>query len=312
MKKVQNRFTKIVAAAAVTIFSLTVSFVGVYAWFLASMTATESGMQMRVKTKNVEIESINLYKFDYHSSLVGDIEIFDYLTPETGAVNKYGYSEDTEEFDTVYDAAHDEWDDVSPITVMNVYDPVAMLISSQSLKDMNCNAIYEVTFTSSELVNALLDLQSIRLTAKSKASNEIFLTDCVDFDVFYESDLADSNPLYTDGVDSKLYYPSYIDKATPLSESEEVYYKLSYLSNLISEDPLQSHSNFYSSNPKPGDIDLATDESVTFTSESLTIYINVNYAPAELEQYLQDIYSRNILAVYDFYFSFSFSEGAGA
>ena len=108
MKKVQNRFTKIVAAAAVTIFSLTVSFVGVYAWFLASMTATESGMQMRVKTKNVEIESINLYKFDYHSSVVGGIEIFDYLTPETGVVNKYGYSEDTEEFDTVYDAAHDE------------------------------------------------------------------------------------------------------------------------------------------------------------------------------------------------------------
>ena len=150
---------------------------------------------------------------------------------------------------------------------------------------MNCNAIYEVTFTSSELVNALLDLQSIRLTAKSKASNEIFLTDCVDFDVFYESDLSDSNPLYTDGVDNKLYYPSYIDKATPLSESEEVYYKLSYLSNLISEDPLQSHSNFYSSNPKPDDIDLAIDDSVTFTSETVTIYINVNYAPTELEQY---------------------------
>lgn len=65
----------------------------------------------------------------------------------------------------------------------------------------------------------------------------------------------------------------------------------------------QKHAHFY----EGGDPTLAKSQEVDFNNGEIVLYVNVNYAPDQLEQYTQDIYLGNIEAVYDFAFSFGFT-----
>lgn len=65
----------------------------------------------------------------------------------------------------------------------------------------------------------------------------------------------------------------------------------------------QKHAHFYDE----GDPTLAKAKDVEFGQGEIVLYVNVNYAPEQLEQYTQDIYLGNIEAIYDFAFSFTFS-----
>ena len=100
----------------------------------------------------------------------------------------------------------------------------------------------------------------------------------------------------------RIYYPSY--KSSGFSTDEEIYYKFSYISSLEN-----SHSNFYSSNPKPNNIEIVTDKALEFanTSDERTVYINVNYAPSQTDVYIREIYN-TIRAIYDFIFDFQFTD----
>ena len=100
----------------------------------------------------------------------------------------------------------------------------------------------------------------------------------------------------------RIYYPSY--KTSGLTSQEEIYYKFSYISSLEA-----SHNNFYSSNPKPNNIELARDQVMEFAdlNDLHTIYINVNYAPSQADVYIREIYN-TIRAIYDFIFDFQFTE----
>ena len=102
-----------------------------------------------------------------------------------------------------------------------------------------------------------------------------------------------------------MYYPSYIDKSDTLTADEEVYYKISYLSSLK-----LTHTNLY--NPAAENATLVSNLAKTFIGNPnetryLTIYVNVNYAPSQLEGFMYQIYQSDIRAVCDFGFKFFFA-----
>ena len=295
----------IVVATATTIFSLFAATVGTYAWFSASAQVTVTGQLIKVSAPlgGCEIESVQLLKFDYGTVTAGDTTYIDYLQPENGDVNRYAYNDSTNTFGSLNSS--DVWVSVD---AMNPYDPVDRIISQYSYKDLNCNAVYEVAFTSSGLAETYLQLLANRLTSKTKTGNQIFLTDCVDFDIFTENDLLDSNPLFVnpeDANDNHNYYPAYFeDRSRVMSADEKLYYKVSYLASLKA-----THPNFYGTRPKPNSINVASNVPVTFSEGTpLKFYINVNYAPSQADPYMKDIYLANIRAIYDYSFTFQFTE----
>ena len=271
---------------------------------MASATLTVSNMfvKMAVPDSGCTIESIQLIKFDYNIATTGGFDYIDYLHPEDGTVNRYGYNETENSFG---EEVNSTWVSVD---AMNSYDPVERIISTLPFKDMNYNAIYEIAFSSSGMASRYMQLYANRLTDKTKQSGEIYLTDCVDFDVFTEGDLDDDNPLFVnplDAEDTKMYYPSYFeDKSRVLSANEKIFYKVSYLSSLKA-----THPHFYDTNPKPTSITVGDNVPSTFDDNAPTkFYINVNYAPSKADPFMKDISLSNILAVYDYSFSFLFTE----
>lgn len=301
------------AMGMVTFFCLCANVLATVAWFTANRSADNDNDYFGVQNEgDAEIEAINLYKFKYNEITYGSDEnvvtIIDYLAPEDGEVKKYAFNTTEQKFgENVNDV-------FEAVTIMNVYDPLEKVIkqSSFSLLELNCNAIYEIILSSSTFTTASVTISANWLSSKTKTSSQIFLTDCLDFDVYFESDLLESNPSFsttdpeTGDPINKLYYPSYIGKSTSLTANEEVYYKLSYLSSLEN-----SHSHFYGSNPKPNSISLIgnTPRNVTFdASGKLKIYVNVNYAPSELEKYQKAIYDGDIEAIYDYALSFQVGE----
>ena len=312
MKKGQIRTKRIIALASVTFFSLCANVLATIAWFTAQKDGRAENEYFEIEqSADAEIDSINLYKFEYSTT---DFEIggntmtmYDYLTPETGEVKKYAFNYTEQKFgETVEGVFH-------PVTVMNIYDPVDRIISQEGfdLFTLNCSVIYEINFSSGSLTNCYMDVTS-KLFSKTPGTHEILLSDCVDFDVFYAADLNDSR------LANKAYYPTYKeDIADPsktdtqeLTAEEILYYKFSYLSKLIGDG---NHINFYGTNPKPQTIELETNKSVTFSNDGkYTFYILANYAPDTLEQYSNEIYENNILALYDFNFITRFNESSGA
>ena len=296
MKRVSRSTLKIISAVSVSVFSLLALSVGVYAWFVSKFSVSEAVDTFDVTTVgDCSLADIKLIKFEYPESEV--FEGLDYLKPENGAVNKYDYSEEEEHFG--YLDEHDEWVSVSQ---MNLYDPIELVISRDiSLKDLNCNAIYQISITSSSYDNALMKVTSYLKDGITLGTNEILLSDCADFDVFTNDDLSDTNPLFYDSTSGQYnkYYPSY---KNTLSDTEKVYYKISYLSSLVVEN---AHSHFYGTNPKATPITLA-NENINFAGgTTFTIYINANYAPKQLEKYAKTLYLSNIFAHYDFGFEIS-------
>ena len=304
MKRTKRTNLRIIAACSVAIFSLAALFSGVYAWFVLKMdTALASDEFVVVNIGQCDLYSVKLIKFDYATQTYGSGEYeftnIDYLSPEDGEVNMYGYNKDEHSF------GYEDSSEWVKVEAMNVYDPIESIIMGSTLKDLNCNAIYEFTITSTDLTSVYLNATVSKIVDAVKEDEEIFLTSCADFDIYTLSDLSDSNPLFIDGEDTKLYYPSYIDKEEDLSINEDIYYKLSYLSSLES-----SHSHLYGTSDT--DVVLSANKAVDFVYDStleknvLTFYVNVNYAPEELGYTTNKIYLGNIKAISDFSFKFGF------
>lgn len=295
---------KIVVATTSTIFSLFAATTATMAWFAANSTVNAGGMFVKLQAPNggCEIDHVQLIKFDYHVTNVGGQEQVDYWNPQDGVVARYNYSEEYSSFGKMVNST---W---QRVYAMNSYDPVDKYVTQFSFKDRNYNAVYEISFTSSDMAARFMQLYAERDVKKAKHNHEIYLTDCVDFDVFSYADLDDDNPLFVnpeDANDNKNYYPSYIaDRNTVLSTDAEIFYKVSYLASLKN-----SHPHFYDTNPKPTSIMVGENVPVDFSIQALTtFYINVNYAPTKADVYVKDILLSNILAIYDYSFNFLFTE----
>ena len=326
--------------------------------------------------------TVNKYDYDYDNHSFGTYEAgakyyqwngssWDISDddPGSGANGTVSYPSELEELtpevDDYYLVTNGDW---NAVEAMNVYDPVDMIVRGTGLKDLNCNAIYEVSFTSPNDLTYALTLTSSLFTV-ADLGEDILLSDCVDIDIFFESDLLDSNPLFfqedngetltANEYNDRLYYPSYkltnnnkyyqwdgsdwqesvsepltgSDKGTilfedllpisdavedapttgdyyrvlktsaVLSENEEVYHKISYLSSLLTD---QQHKHFYGS-PKQSEITIVSEREVAFTAGiPIKFYINVNYAPAKADRYFNRVSLSNVRAQYDYYFNFSF------
>lgn len=297
---------KIVVATTSTIFSLFAATTATVAWFAANSTVGASQMFVKMEAPNggCEIDHIQLLKFDYNVVNIGGQEQVDYWNPEDGTVNRYNYSEEHDSFGKMVGST---WERVY---AMNSYDPVDKYVTQFAFKDRNYNAVYEIAFQSTDMATRFMQLYAERNSDKTKENHEIYLTDCIDFDVYCVDDLDDDNPLFVnpeDATDLHNYYPAYIeDRSTVLSADEEIFYKVSYLSSLEA-----SHPHFYNTNPKPSSIMVGKNVPVDFSDDSLTtFYINVNYAPSKADLYLKDILLSNILAIYDYSFNFLFTEAA--
>ena len=203
---------KIIGAAATAVFSSAAVFSGTYAWFASNAQVTASGISFSVATPDIyELNSIKLIKFDYSSTTYGSFTSTDWLTPETGQVNSYDYDYDSHSFN---------------IDAMNPYDPVDRVVRGTSLKDLNCNAVYEVTITGPNSRTVYFELTSSVFDVIKEHKEDVLLSDYVDIDIFYEDDLDDDNELFiaTDNAEtplvneynSLLYYPSY--KISPLNK----------------------------------------------------------------------------------------------
>ena len=304
---------RIIAACSVAIFSLAALFGGSYAWFVLTMSQSALAEQFAVvNLGQCELYSAKLIKFDYLSTTYGSGDYqfvaIDYLNPENGDVNKYNYNDEEHTFGYEEDS---QW---VPVSMMNVYDPIDSIIFGSTLRDLNCNAIYEFTVVSDDMSTAYLNATALKILDQVKTEDDIFLTSCANFDLFTAADLSDSNPAFIEEDDpetpedesgTKAYYPSYIDKSETLSENESTYYKISYLASLKA-----SHSHFYGS--ADTEISIGRDVEVAFVEDQdlgknkLTFYVNVDYAPSELEYTTAKIYLGNIKAVYDFFFKFNF------
>ena len=184
-KKTSSRI-KIVSATATAIFSLASAFAGTYAWFAGNQSVEGTGMLVKIKeTGNAFLQSINLIKFNYASDNIGNLQITDYLDPSRGQVNSYYYNSEEKSY------GYDEDENfVSVDETMNIYDPLDRIIRGGDLISLNCNAIYEVSFLVSS-GDTYINLYSELLSDTPELGiNQILLSDCADFDVYFEEDLS--------------------------------------------------------------------------------------------------------------------------
>lgn len=358
--KKTGRKISVVLATGTVLFTLASAFTGTYAWFDASLNLTTNTGNFEIAvTGSCGLDNVRLIKFDYGTTTYGSFETIDWLTPETGHVNSYNYNYELHSFG---------------VDAMNPYDPVDRVVRGTSLKELNCNAVYEVTFVGSGIGTTYFQLSSSIFDVIRDKSEDILLSDCVDIDIFYEDDLYDTNPLFVceddnntslvNEYDDLVYFPSYkfrrnnryyrwdgltwnqsldvpteegstnrgtINYPTYLPESPEVgdyyyvlktpsalgdvaseiadaqiYYKISYLSSLKAAN---AHSHFYG-NPKTSSIDIVENKIISFEDGvPVRFYINVNYAPSVADTFMRDIFLNDIIAKYDYGFSFSFLEG---
>ena len=302
---------KTIAATATVLFSLFSLFSGTLAWFASNASAKATGMAVNVVVEGdgYEVEDVYLNKFNFEEEVHNGFTMIDYLSPEDGEAKRYLFdSEVHNQFGEVVDG---NW---QAVDTMNTYDPIEFIIhQNASLRDLNCNAIYEIHLSSSRYTQCMMAVNAFRLTDKTKTNNQIFLSDCLDFNVYTLEDLADgANGNFPNGNE---YYPSYyarIDRA--LTADEIVYYKISYLASLTSQQfSPNTHAHFYGTQPKPDSVDITSNRAVEFVDNGggeneLVVYVNVNYSINQLRQYSTSIYQGTIKAIFDYAFNFTFTE----
>lgn len=276
------------------VFSVASAVTGTFAWFSSNSTVSAGGMNVAIVNEtSSELVDLSLYKFEYPDIDMGNgLTRKNYLSPENGDVLKYSYNKDESSFGT-YD---NESNFTAVNTKMNVYDPLEALISDSSLVTMNANVIYEAKIHFFDLLTADLNITA-SIYNKVIQKGKIKASDCIEFDVYFDSDLS-SDALITSGI--KNYYPSFIDQNETMSATEEIYYKLSYLSSIKTEE---QHMNLF---------DATVDDKIQLyrgtkdldLNGEITIYINANYCESKLSKYAQTIRDNNIDVVRNYRFLF--------
>ena len=294
-KGIKKSTKKIIAASAVAVFNVLALTLGVVAWFQAVRNSDVGSNDFEVVgVTGASLASVKLYKFEYAPTKIGsyvDYDHLDYEHPraEGAGVYCYNFSEERSSFGYLDD--DENWQSVS---AMNLFDPVEFLINPNTkLIDLNCGVVYEIKCNSANLTNCLINVVST-LKDKTATPSQIPLSNCIEFHAYYGEDLEEL-------TDKSLYYPTkYIATSETLTEEEELYYKLAYL---FSKD---TNVHFYGSEDDSITIDNSTD--VEFNNGEFTFYIFANYAASQLQGYHTDKrLPDNILAVYDFSFSVTFT-----
>ena len=150
-------------------------------------------------------------------------------------------------------------------------------------------AIFIVEISSGN-ATAGLEVFADLLNKAKNSESDFYMSDCVDFDIYTASDLS--------SVTGNSYYPNFVDSSP--TGYDELYYKVSYLSSL------DTHANFYTSNPKPSQLAIHDEQNLktlNFVNGKATFYINVNYAPSELEKYARNLAVENRVGINDYVFS---------
>ena len=281
--KSKIRKLKIASALFATVISFASLISATAAWFFSNRSVNSEGMVVSAKSDGINIESIKLCKFNY-PYMDSESLYLNYLRPEDGWVDVYNY---------VSGVGHERFEDANgnPQT-MNLFDPVLVELGTD-LRDLYCNAVFIVEISSGN-VSAGLEVFADLLNKAKTSDSDFYLSDCVDFDIYVQSDL--------DAVVGKTYYPSHITDVenTTLTGYDELFYKISYLSSS------STHANFYNTNPKPSQIaihDSQNLKTLNFVNTKATFYINVNYAPQELEKYARNLAVENRLGINDYAFS---------
>lgn len=284
-RKVACSFFVLLASAAALATST-------FAWFASNKSASVSGATFAVATTDSnELVGLNVYKFVYPTITIRDESYIDYLSPQNGAVNKYTYNSEQSKFGVFEDGVFSERD-----ANMNIYDPVDYLINHSTLLSMNTNIIYEcrIKFSGGD-PRLKVDTMIRDVTLKAK---EIKASACLDFNIFFESDL-ESPLLEENGI--KNYYPSYMDQSYEMEEDEEIYHKLSYLSSLDST----VHKNFFSDD-SVNEFNLYNDLVNVDDDMTTTVYINVNYNMEELSSFVNAVRLENLKVIDDYIFRFGY------
>lgn len=298
MQWLSNGLKRIIIATSMVIFTLAGCVSGTYAWFVSRQNWNEDVSRFQVAALDMTIESVTLYKFNYPSD---GFDGLDYLMPQDGFVGEYLYDDSVgrNSFGEIVhndETGEDEW---IPVTTMNLYDPLNGFITGRGLIGMNCNAVFKIVLHSSSLTNINVNIKASSIENPVKEEDEIWLSSCVDFDVFTPSDLSDPR-LVTDGY--KNYLPNESSEYLPQDHVfenayEEDYYKFSYLSSLKS-----SHAHLYADR-EHGVLEEVTigSPNITFIDEYATVFINVNYAPSQLKEYEETVTPEDtVKAIYDF------------
>ena len=284
----------IIAATSGVVFALFGSVMGTYAWFTAQANSQASVSMFQVANLSADISKVELIKFKYADDGIGGL---DYLAPEDGTVEEYTYRSDVAQFGQgTYNEGTETWTSWTEVDVMNLYDPLQLVVAGKTLADLNCNAIFRVTMTSS-MASAILTAIAIKTDPpQALVGTDILLSTCANFDFYVPSDLT--------GVPA-TYWPSYIDDkaedegTTPeamMTDNEKLYYKISYLSANAG-----SHSHLYGNGSRTS----VGQKTATFTAGTTTLYLNVNYASSQLKRYEETLsFGEIVRAIYDYYFVF--------
>ena len=196
---------------AFVIFGLAGAFVGTYAWFTSNTTVENKADFFTVMNDSISIDSVTLTKFNYRK--LG--EVTDYLTPSYGTVGTYDYDETDKRFE-----------DGGVEVVMNRFDPIRMELGD-TLRDQYCNAVYKVTVVS-DYPTSPLKIFANHVAMVKVNDSDIFLTDCLDFDVYTSEEVAAISDKYFSIPVTSTSQASYVLTFFDTEDDENPYFTYTY------------------------------------------------------------------------------------
>lgn len=341
---------KIAAAIAVCLFNLTATFAGVLAWFKANDNVEVTAGLFEVENKAVEVNSVNLIKFEYQKEILGTTVVYNYLQPEKGFVKEYTFSESQgyggsfgyyarymgnkascvrvndfyieemfgkkyvmllESFDT-----NDEPRFVNDGEYNSDNNPTVQQLIWRSVDVMNLYDPAELIIHNSDLralnCNAIYELElSVYNMANFYLNLKAILKPDVEAD--YEND---REILLSSCANFDVFFERDIQA---IGEEENIdvtsvagkYEAIS----LLAADSTRTHAHLYSTdeeNPETlSEVNVCTNENFQNQGNTIKVYVNVDYASDRLDQYTREISLYHIRAKYDFIFKLSFNETGG-